>query len=1114
MPDPEKKEVDYTDYFNNEYDLDNDPEGYFMNAGDYRYKLPTIGNSIIDSESTAVGSKDYELYDAVLQRQEAVKKYRQLVEKRDRTATFRKETRDEPSEWLRRKEENRAEAQGTGKERGSDWRDEFFNTDAVQNSYKMYNDADPFVSSWMQDDETQRRMRNQALYPDYAKVVAANKEGQKRLRELPLFSRELTNQNDIGYFDIWNNNINQGWSLGQGLIPHTATLFNDEDHWGSYNFYHHQAVVDRYQGGKAHGTIAHEGTHATGMGLDGWQGINETAIKNNWPDAKNPYLEESQKIKNHLDYLGEDGLYPRIMDIRRSLNLFPGEKVTKEMLENRVIRYPVKDLRYFKSDKQILEMLNTLADSGKESGGEYDEEYNEIPRAGFGGRLPQHRYDGDIKATEKRPIKEKLPYWSGNLPIDSDFGSEVESTYAPTPSNMDLDLITANLNKQLELEKILSSPAIQSQIPQDLNPIPEALPQYNLLPEEESGLLEDAYFTATRFFSALKAGSFSADQIKQEFNPLDISYQYLTPMAIATLPEDIYYTGKALKPLLSDSYNTLSHQLPWNIDDPIKPKESSGWDLISAGLGMSQLGNFYRQFGKYRGKAAEHFKGGKNIFKEVSGNNSRPIGEIWPITKKEIQQNKDMQSKALGKASDFINDWNYPTKGSFYDRPVQTDYIRPEVMDRMRKIIENEEGISHKETGLFPMMDKGGLNNFNPYTHRTHSENPINKLTPLIVNPRSRPLKENPLVPENSKKVIEDNRGRLLGVNTADASITLGNQGPYSFNYRNLIETILHEGGGHSAQKIGSRMSFPDSHISGTQMVGPDGKYPDMNLNSWGKYTTRWNDDFGYFTPNLDTKIGREFAEALVSPKETSVMDKIMGRSHSHETWKSSPNELHAELMPARWNLAKKLSKEEYGIDYDELTWQQKESLIQRLQNPTDAMIDFMLTEGNLNKHFKLKTSPETKRKLIRLLPAFIGGTAVVGAAAGAEEQTPQYKYGGQISHYNFKYGGALTPNKEEKIDLKLPKKEPSLFEKYMWLQNQRREGNLMGGAGFNTPKGGAGFYGMAPMSNNKEWKGTAGIEGTFPINEQLRLRLALENEIAKTFNPLFNIRFNYNFGN
>ena len=77
--------------------------------------------------------------------------------------------------------------------------------------------------------------------------------------------------------------------------------------------------------------------------------------------------------------------------------------------------------------------------------------------------------------------KNKKPYWSGNLPIDSDFGSEVESTYAPTPSNMDLDLITANLNKQLELEKILSSPAIQSQIQQDLNPIPEALPQYNLV---------------------------------------------------------------------------------------------------------------------------------------------------------------------------------------------------------------------------------------------------------------------------------------------------------------------------------------------------------------------------------------------------------------------------------------------------------------------------------------------------------------------------------------------------------------------------------------------------------------------------------------------------------
>jgi len=103
----------------------------------------------------------------------------------------------------------------------------------------------------------------------------------------------------------------------------------------------------------------------------------------------------------------------------------------------------------------------------------------------------------------------------------------------------------------------------------------------------------------------------------------------------------------------------------------------------------------------------------------------------------------------------------------------------------------------------------------------------------------------------------------------------------------------------------------------------------------------------------------------------------------------------------------------------------------------------------------------------------------------------------------------------EKKIDLKLPKKEPSLFEKYMWLQNQRREGNLMGGAGFNTPKGGAGFYGITPISNevrNKYWKGNAGIEGTFPINDQLRLKLGLENEIANTFNPFFKAGLRYNF--
>ena len=104
------------------------------------------------------------------------------------------------------------------------------------------------------------------------------------------------------------------------------------------------------------------------------------------------------------------------------------------------------------------------------------------------------------------------------------------------------------------------------------------------------------------------------------------------------------------------------------------------------------------------------------------------------------------------------------------------------------------------------------------------------------------------------------------------------------------------------------------------------------------------------------------------------------------------------------------------------------------------------------------------------------------------------YKCGGKLPKYP---GGGKINYEKENIDLRLPKKESSPFEKYMWLQNQRREGNLMGGAGFNTPKGGAGFYGITPMSNevrNKYWKGNAGIEGTFPINDQLRFKLGLEN--------------------
>ena len=123
MPDPKDKaqkaaddylEDDYDNDWAN-YDYDNDPEGYYMHAGEFNYKLPTIGNSIIDSESTAVGSKDYKLYDAVLRRQKRVDDYWQYINEKEAKATLKRETRDEPSEWSKSKEKNRAEARLIGK---------------------------------------------------------------------------------------------------------------------------------------------------------------------------------------------------------------------------------------------------------------------------------------------------------------------------------------------------------------------------------------------------------------------------------------------------------------------------------------------------------------------------------------------------------------------------------------------------------------------------------------------------------------------------------------------------------------------------------------------------------------------------------------------------------------------------------------------------------------------------------------------------------------------------------------------------------------------------------------------------------------------------------------
>ena len=115
------------------------------------------------------------------------------------------------------------------------------------------------------------------------------------------------------------------------------------------------------------------------------------------------------------------------------------------------------------------------------------------------------------------------------------------------------------------------------------------------------------------------------------------------------------------------------------------------------------------------------------------------------------------------------------------------------------------------------------------------------------------------------------------------------------------------------------------------------------------------------------------------------------------QTWNSSPNELHADLMKARMNVYNSWIKD--GVS--------KEDAFTGLHNPSDELIEWMIKEDYLDKFFKSTTSMKEKISLIRLLPVFTG-VAVTAGAAGAVlgddssdkfTQRPVYQKGGTFKN-------------------------------------------------------------------------------------------------------------------
>ena len=400
----------------------------------------------------------------------------------------------------------------------------------------------------------------------------------------------------------------------------------------------------------------------------------------------------------------------------------------------------------------------------------------------------------------------------------------------------------------------------------------------------------------------------------------------------------------------------------------------------------------------------DHLFGGRWLAYELQ-NTNRPFREMVPLTKVDRDYIHGIQDAALNEGDNFVKDWVY--------QPADADgnrIIRPEIAQKINDI-ESE--------AYFPITD---WQSTNYHSSLSDLSNPFNHKPSSLVNVRRAQIQSNPNLSARDKEYFIFNRNRISGVNTSTGSYTNRNKGFYYIDPEKIKSTAAHEAG-HTFQNLGNYNNWIDA------------------LNKFDPEVTP------YYFPNDRNPVGKKFADAMVEPKrfdtdpyiierrknilkiENDINDKIdelnadnslnteektkalkefrkskdseiknltsevkdfmKSKQDEFYTWRASPGELHSELMSARMNLANKYIKQGYS----------REQALELLRNPSDEMIDEMISQEDLNRFFRNETSADTKRKLIRMLPAVggIGAAATIPLQLNQRNRQQGYRQGGPI---------------------------------------------------------------------------------------------------------------------
>jgi hypothetical protein len=252
---------------------------------------------------------------------------------------------------------------------------------------------------------------------------------------------------------------------------------------------------------------------------------------------------------------------------------------------------------------------------------------------------------------------------------------------------------------------------------------------------------------------------------------------------------------------------------------------------------------------------------------------------------------------------------------------------------------------------------------------------------------------------QSDQNYLNENLFRTEGVNRAGDSSIEGNiltygSKPQTLNDQAFFQVVSKSGelsgDPEYVRFVGSFMKDPHA-VATTNVHEIAGHQGQKMLGNWMNKLQDYDPEMLYDVPTDKNELAKLFKEALVEPvKQTKLYDEgIEGLVRSNETWQSSPQELYADVMIARYDLAKMLMKQH------EMSMEQAIAEI-KSQTNNPYYNEWIANHNEVRQHFKPEATSVLKNQIIKYLPAVVIG-AGYGISQGMNSDTPQNKYGGNI---------------------------------------------------------------------------------------------------------------------